>query len=69
MNELPKSATVVPEDGVALRALTIGARRALRIHKALGNPIATERDGKVVWIPPEEIQIDDSPEDSVDKVR
>jgi len=33
------------------------------MHKLLGNPIAIWRDDKVVWIPPEEIQIEDVPED------
>lgn len=35
---------------------------ALLMHKRLGNPIATWKDGKVVIIPPEEIVIpsDDS---------
>jgi hypothetical protein len=30
---------------------------ALRMHKRLGNPIATWKDGKVVIVPPEEIVI------------
>jgi len=34
-------------------------RRELWIHKRLGNPIATWKDGKVVIIPPEEIPVDD----------
>lgn len=34
-----------------------GVRQALLIHKRLGNPIAICRDGKVVIIPPEEIDI------------
>jgi ABC-type proline/glycine betaine transport system ATPase subunit len=37
-----------------------GVRRALSIHKRLGNPIAVWKDGKVVIVPPEEIVI--SPE-------
>lgn len=60
----PVKPVPVIEDGMVLRAATIGVRRALRIHKALGNPIAAERDGKVVLIPPEDIQIDDLPEPS-----
>jgi hypothetical protein len=28
---------------------------AVEEHRRLGNPIAVWRDGKVVWIPPEEI--------------
>ena len=35
---------------------------ALRMHKRLGNPIAVWRDGKVVILPPEEINV--PPDDS-----
>jgi hypothetical protein len=34
-------------------------RHARMIHKRLGNPVATWRDGKVVIVPPEEIPVDD----------
>lgn len=34
-------------------------REALRRHRLAGNPIATWRDGQVVWIPPEEIPVED----------
>jgi len=36
---------------------------ALRMHKLLGNPIATWRDGQVVWIQPEDIVLPPKPED------
>lgn len=32
----------------------------LSIHKRLGNPIAAWRNGKVVIIPPDQIQVDES---------
>jgi hypothetical protein len=32
-----------------------GIRSALLKHKQAGNPVCESRDGKVVWIPPEEI--------------
>lgn len=35
-------------------------RHALLMHKRLGNPIATWRNGKVVIVPPEEIQVEES---------
>jgi hypothetical protein len=38
-----------------LRALRQSVREALQEHKRLGNPIAVWRDGRVHWIPPEEI--------------
>ncbi len=42
------------------RAMRRGIRDALRMHKLLGNPVATVNDkGEVIWIPPEEIEIPD----------
>ncbi len=42
-------------------AVKLAVRDALVQHKRAGNPICTWRDGKVVWIPAEEIQIDEGP--------
>ena len=48
------------EDGRAIDdALREAARDARRFHKALGNPMATWRDGEVVWVQPEGIRVDD----------
>ncbi|MFA5508103.1 MAG: hypothetical protein WC314_22165 [Vulcanimicrobiota bacterium] len=44
-------------------AIQRGARQALIKHKAMGVPIAIWREGKVVLVPPEEIEIPDAPED------
>lgn len=38
-------------------AMRKAVREALLRHKLLGNPIAVCREGKVVWIPPEEIEV------------
>jgi hypothetical protein len=40
-------------------ALGRAVGKALLRHKKLGNPICTWRDGKVVWIPPEQIPVDE----------
>ena len=40
-------------------ALREAARDARRLHKALGNPMATWKDGQVVWVQPEDIKVDD----------
>jgi hypothetical protein len=51
------------EDGRAIdEALREAARDARRLHKALGNPMATWKHGQVVWIQPEDIKIDDDGE-------
>jgi len=48
------------EDGRAIdEALRQAAGDARRLHKALGNPMATWRDGQVVWVQPEDIPLDD----------
>jgi len=46
------------DEGAVLKALQEGSREAVRMNKLLGYPVSTVRDGKVIWIPPEEIQID-----------
>lgn len=54
---------VLTNDYVSKHAIEIGevlqraVSHALLMHKRLGNPIATWRDGKVVIVPPEEIVI------------
>ena len=39
------------------RVLQRAVHHALRMHKRIGNPIATWKDGKVIIVPPEEIII------------
>ena len=55
------------EDGRAIdEALKEAARDARRLHKALGNPMATWRNGQVVLVRPEDINIDDDSEQEPD---
>jgi hypothetical protein len=56
-----KSIDELFEEGTAIdQALRDAAADARRLHKALGIPIVTWRDGHVVLIPPEEIVVDDN---------
>ena len=51
-------------DDLIGQALKRAVRDALLMHKRLGNPVASWKDGQVVWIPPEEIEVagvDDEP--------
>jgi hypothetical protein len=41
-----------------LHAMKQGVRKALARHREQGNPIAVWRDGRVVWIPAEEIPVE-----------
>jgi len=60
MSEIQPTIDELFEDGLAIdQALRDAARDARRLHKALGNPMATWKDGQVVWIQPEDIEIDD----------
>jgi hypothetical protein len=55
------------EDGRAIdEALKEAARDARRLHKALGNPMATWEHGQVVWVRPEDINIDEDSEQEPD---
>jgi len=49
-------------EGTAIdKALALAVQDALWRHKQLGNPVAIWRDGKVVWIPPEQIPVEKPP--------
>jgi hypothetical protein len=38
------------------KAMAAGVREALKKHKQAGNPVVVWRDGKMVWLKPEEIE-------------
>ena len=62
-NAEPTLAELFDDEQAIDQALKDAARDARRFHKALGNPMATWRDGQVVWVQPEDIRVDDeSPE-------
>jgi len=42
-----------------LEAITTAVREAVLEHKRLGNPIAVWRDGRVVWLQPDEIVVEE----------
>lgn len=42
-----------------LKAMDEAVRAAILDHKRAGNPIATWRDGQVVWLSPDEIDVDE----------
>jgi hypothetical protein len=57
MKEMDRVDRIFAERTLIDRALQRAVREAILRHKKLGNPIATWRDGQVVWIPPEEIDV------------
>jgi len=58
-----KDVGAILETDLPGRAMRKAVREAVLRHKLLGQPIAVGRDGKVVWIPPEEIEIPPPEED------
>jgi hypothetical protein len=63
MSDTEPTITELFDEGTAIdEALLEAAKDARRFHKAIGNPIATWEDGKVVWIQPEDIVVDSPPE-------
>ncbi len=60
MTEPTKDIAEIFREGTLIdEALQKAVTQALRMHKLMGNPVAEWRDGKVVWIPPEEIKLDE----------
>jgi hypothetical protein len=54
--KLPKQLFIVEAEAIR-EVLRRAGNQALLMHKRAGNPIVTWKDGKVVWIPAEEIEI------------
>ena len=56
----PETLQQILEEGDAVvAAIQESVREALLMHKRLGLPVVTWQDGKVVWIPADQISIDD----------
>ena len=54
-----KNIAKIFEEGTLIdEALAKAVREALRLHKQAGNPVVEWRNGEIVWIPPEEIDVD-----------
>jgi hypothetical protein len=53
---------ILAESAAVEAAVREAVREALLMHKRLGNPVVTWIDGRVVWVPPEQIPVDDDPE-------
>jgi hypothetical protein len=50
---------ILAETDAVLAAVRESIREALLMHKRLGNPVASWKDGKVVLIPADQISLDD----------
>lgn len=48
---------LMKDDKAVTAAIAKGIRAAIRRHKLLGESIVVWRDGKVVWIKPEDIEV------------
>ncbi|OGW51221.1 MAG: hypothetical protein A2Z50_08245 [Nitrospirae bacterium RBG_19FT_COMBO_42_15] len=52
-----KITEVLSDPDKVTQALVQGVREALLKHKQAGNPIVVWRDGKIVWLKPDEIPV------------
>lgn len=59
----PSIPELLADRSLITAAVRKAVREAVLQHARAGKPVATYRDGKVVWIPPEEIlaQLTDEP--------
>ena len=55
---------LIAEGEAVDKAVREAVRHALLMHKRLGNPIASWKDGRVVIIPAEEIEVEETAGDS-----
>jgi len=42
-----------------MREVNKAVQNTLRVHKMLGYPVVAWRDGRVVWVPPEQIPLNE----------
>lgn len=52
---------LLADDAAIEAALTKGVRDALRRHKQAGVPVVEWREGRPVWVTPEDIELDETP--------
>jgi hypothetical protein len=57
--ERDRIAEAFADKDLITEALAKGVRDALLQHKKAGNPVVEWRDGKIVWIQPEDIVVDE----------
>jgi len=55
-DQVPDVAAILQDDKLIDQALQKAAQRAIREHQQEGLPLAMWRDGKVVWVPAEELE-------------
>ena len=59
MDEKPDIEALFADGREIDAAIAKAVREAILEHKRAGNPIAVWQDGRVVWIPPDEIAVDE----------
>ena len=69
-NDSEKSIPELMRDNdLLLTAMGEAVQETVREHKLLGLPIVIWRDGKVVWVPPEEIELESERNDANGKAK
>ena len=64
----PDISNMLKDSGKFMTAVNQAVQNTLRVHKLLGQPVVVWKDGKVVWVPPEEIELQEQTNDEAPKL-
>jgi len=53
---------IIREGTLVDEAIRKAIRDAMLMHRKLGHPVVGWKDGKVVWVPADQIEVEDEPE-------
>ena len=59
--EGPDLSELLKDNEKFMKAVNQAVQNTLRVHKLLGQPVVVWKDGQVVWVPPEEIELQEEP--------
>jgi hypothetical protein len=52
---------LIREGTLVDEAMRLAVRDAMRLHKKLGDPVVGWKDGRVVWVPADQIELEEEP--------
>jgi len=52
---------MIRESTLVDEAIRLAIQDAMRLHKKLGDPVVGWKDGQVVWVPADQIELDEEP--------
>jgi hypothetical protein len=52
---------IILEGTLVDQAIRLAIQDTLRLHKKLGDPVVGWKDGRVVWVPADQIELEEEP--------